>query len=91
MVLHTDEMQSRHVPVSGIDGYGLQRTYLLHDVTMLIEVNDSVDDLENYTTLEPIIEESKEVKEEKINKQNSNSEIKETKKEENKKVQQPTP
>ena len=42
MILHTDDIERRHVLVASIDGDGLQGTYLLHDVAMLVEVDDTI-------------------------------------------------
>ena len=42
MVLDTDDVEHRHVPVAGIDSDGLQSAYLLHDVAVLVEVDDTI-------------------------------------------------
>ena len=42
MVLQPDDIERRHILVASIDGDGLQCTYLLHDVAMLIEVDDTI-------------------------------------------------
>lgn len=42
MVLQPDDIERRHVLIASIDGNGLQGTYLLHDVTVLIEVDDTI-------------------------------------------------
>ena len=42
MVFHSDDIECRHVLVASIDGDGLQGTYLLHDISVLIEVDDTI-------------------------------------------------
>lgn len=42
MVLQPDDIERRHVFVASIDGNGLQGTYLLHDVAVLIEVDNTI-------------------------------------------------
>lgn len=42
MVLYTDDIERRHILVASIDGDGLQGTCLLHDVAVLIEVDDPI-------------------------------------------------
>ena len=42
MVLQPDDIERRHVFVTSIDGDGLQGAYLLHDVTVLIEVDNPI-------------------------------------------------
>lgn len=42
MVLYSDDIEHRHVLVASVDGDGLQGTYLLHDVAMLVEVDDTI-------------------------------------------------